>query len=252
MNGAGTVHHAFEMPHWLYWGIIFVFPAVFLILARWRADADAALKARQNISLTEEADALPGETTDVAGWAAPGNRLTRAIDATSYGVGIFVSMWAVVCVCYYTFEVVSRYFFDAPTNWVHEGSFLMFGVMYTLGGAALYLVDGHVRVDLFYSKWSPRGKAAADIVTSVIFYVFVFGMLISGWIFWAQGLDRNILPSWLALGYNMDISQTEWRIAYWPIKFAIPLGAFLVGAQGVSRFIKDVQTFRHFGEETNG
>lgn len=240
--------NAFEMPHWAYWTIIVAWPAIFLFFARRRAAADAALRAKDQVTLTEdvEEDAKKGE------WSPPGNRLTRAIDATSYGVGLFVSLWSVVCVCYYTFEVISRYFFDAPTDWVHEGSFLMFGVMYTLGGAALYLADGHVRVDVFYSKWSPRGRAGADIITSVIFYIFIMGMLISGWIFFAQGLDQNILPSWLAMGYNMDISQTQWRIAYWPIKFAIPFGAFLVATQGVSQFIKNVQTFRHFGEEQDG
>lgn len=245
MSGAGFEYHAFVMPHWAYWGIVFFFPLIFLFFAKRRERADAALRAKDKISLTEEADAPP---TPVAGWMPPGNRLTRVIDTVTHSVGVFASMWAVICVCYYTFEVISRYFFGAPTNWVHEGSFLMFGVMYTLGGGALYLIDGHVRVDLFYSKWSPRGKAASDIICSVLVYVFILGVLISGWIFWTQGLDRNLLPDWFAQGYNMDISQTEWQIAYWPIKFAIPFGAFLLALQGVSRFIKDVQKFRHFGE----
>ena len=59
------------------------------------------------------------------------------------------------------------------------------------------------------------------------------------------------LPSWLAMGYNMDISQSEWQVAYWPIKFAIPFGAFLVILILISRFVKDIQTFRHFSEVDN-
>jgi hypothetical protein len=86
----------------------------------------------------------------------------------------------------------------------------------------------------------------------VISYIFILGILISGWLFFAQGLDRAYLPEWLALGYNMDLSQTEWQIPYWPIKFAIPFGAFLVAMMGVSRFVKDVQTFRHFSEVDGG
>jgi len=237
------------MPHWLYWCIIIVFPIIFLLLARWRKEADAAKRSKDNVILTETVEE---DTTKRVAWKPPGTRLTKAIDWISQNVGTFASLWTVACVGFYSFEVVARYFFDAPTNWVHEASFLMFGVMYTLGGAALYLADGHVRVDVFYSKWTLRQRAAADIITYVLFNIFVLAMLFSGWIFFAQGLDRNILPDWLALGYNMDISQTEWQIPYWPIKFAIPLGAFLVFLQGISRFIKDLQAFRHSGEEHHG
>jgi TRAP-type mannitol/chloroaromatic compound transport system permease small subunit len=134
---------------------------------------------------------------------------------------------------------------------VHEASFLLFGVMYTLGGALLYQIDGHVRVDVFYSNWSPRGRAGADLVLAPIFYVFILGMLFSGWNFFAQALDQNVVPSWIAQGYNFDISATEWQIPYWPIKFAIPLGAFLVALIGASRFVKDLQTFRHYSEVGN-
>jgi TRAP-type mannitol/chloroaromatic compound transport system permease small subunit len=238
------VHHAFVLPHWLYWSLMLGVPSVFLWFARRRAAADAALRAKDRITLTEEAEGV----VKTAEWMPPGNRLTRVIDATCYGIGVFVSIWTIITVSFYVFEVISRYFFDAPTNWAHEGSFLLFGVMYTLGGAALYLVDGHVRVDVFYSKWSRRGRAGADMATAPIVGIFVLGFVISGWLFFAQGLDRAYLPDWLALGYNMDISQTEWQIPYWPIKFAIPLGGFLVGLIMVSRFVKDFQTFRHFSE----
>jgi TRAP-type mannitol/chloroaromatic compound transport system permease small subunit len=238
------VHHAFVLPHWLYWTLILVVPPVFLYFAHRRAAADAALRTKDRITLTEEVE----DGAKKADWEPPGNWLTRAIDATCYGIGVFVSVWTIITVSFYVFEVISRYFFGAPTNWAHEGSFLLFGVMYTLGGAALYLVDGHVRVDVFYAKWSRRGRAAADIVAAPIVCIFVLGFLVSGWLFFAQGLDRAYLPEWLALGYNMDISQTEWQIPYWPIKFTIPLGAFLVGLVALSRFVKDVQTFRHFSE----
>ena len=242
------MRYGFVLPHWLFWGLLVVFPTVFLILARRRAKADAALKAKHLVTLTEDVE----DDAKKADWMPPGNRLTRVIDAVCHGIGVFVSLWTVICVMNYVFEVVARYFFNSPTNWAHEGSFLMFGMMYTLGGAALWLVDGHVRVDVFYAKWSRRGRAGADIITSVISYIFILGILISGWLFFAQGLDRAYLPEWLALGYNMDLSQTEWQIPYWPIKFAIPFGAFLVAMMGVSRFVKDVQTFRHFSEVDGG
>jgi TRAP-type mannitol/chloroaromatic compound transport system permease small subunit len=245
--GGDAVGYGFVLPHWLFWGLMVVFPGLFLALARRRAAADAALKAQDRVTLTEDVEA----DAKKADWTPPGNRLTRVIDRACHGVGVYACLWTVLCVFNYVFEVVARYCFNAPTNWAHEASFLMFGVMYTLGGGALYLADGHVRVDVFYAKWSRRGRAGADLITSTLASIFILGMLISGWLFFAQGLDRAYLPEWLALGYNMDLSQTEWQVPYWPIKFAIPLGALLVALVGVSRFVKDFQTFRHFSEATD-
>jgi len=236
--------YGFVLPHWMYWGLLIVFPAVFLFLARMRAGAEAAKKAQDQVTTTDEVEEEPE-------WAPPGNAVTRVIDKASAATGSFTSIWTVICVLFYTFEVVSRYLFNAPTNWVHEGAFLMFGAMYTVSGGACYLLDGHVRVDLFYANWGPRGKAASNIVMSIFFFMFTIAFLATGWIFAAQGLDQGVLPSWLALGYQFDISQSEWQIAYWPVKFMIPLGGLLIVLQGTSRLVKDIQTFRYYGEVQN-
>lgn len=245
-----VIRYGFVLPHWFYWSIMIVFPFVFLFFAKRRAAADAALKAKDQVILTEDIE----DGAKKVDWTPPGNWLTKIIDKVCVAVGQFASLWIIIGILYYVFEVVGRYFFNSPTNWVHEACFLMFGVMYTLGGAALFHIDGHVRVDVFYAKWTRRQRAGADMVTANIFYIFILGMLFSGWTFFSIGLDQNALPSWLAWiaqGYNMDLSQSEWQIAHWPIKAMIPFGAFLVAIMGISRFIKDFQTFQHFSEVDN-
>lgn len=244
--GGEVVRYGFVLPHWAFWGAAIVFPLVFLWLADRRAKADAALAAKDQVTITEGVD-----DEKKAVWTAPGNAFTRAIDKVCHGIAVWASLWTIIAILYYVFEVAGRYVFNSPTNWVHEACFLMFGVMYTLGGANLFRIDGHVRVDVFYANWSPRARAGADIVTANIFYIFILGMLFAGWNFFAQGLDQRVIPSWIAQGYNFDISQTEWQIAYWPIKGAIPFSAFLVALMGAARFIKDLQTFRHFSEAEN-
>ena len=244
MDGSDIVSQGFVLPHWAFWGGMIVFPLVFLLLWRIRSAAEIALRNQDNVTLTEEVEEEGGKSA----WKAPGNRFTRVVDAVNGFAGGFTSLWTVICVMFYVFEVVGRYFFNSPTNWVHEAAFLMFGMMYTISGAACYLADGHVRVDLFYANWSPRGKAASDLIMSTFFYVFALAILMTGWIFFSQGLDQGVLPSWIAQGYQFDISQSEWQVAYWPVKAMIPLGGFLICLQGASRFIKDLQTFRYFGE----
>lgn len=157
--------------------------------------------------------------------------LTDKIDTLSVRVGEFVAYWGVIAVFVYYYEVIARYVFNSPTNWVHESMFLMFGMSYMLAGAFGYYSDQHVRVDVFYSRWSPRVKAIADIITSVFFFIFIGTMLWTGWIF-----------AWSAYnpGSFGERSFTEWAVQYWPVKMMIPIGAGLLLLQGISKLIKDI------------
>lgn len=159
-------------------------------------------------------------------------RITDKIEWLNIRVGEFVAYWAVISVFVYYYEVIARFLFNSPTNWVHESMFLMFGMQYMLAGAYAYREDQHVRVDVFYARFSPRGKAIADIVTSVFFFIFAITMLWTGARF---ALD--------AIG-NHEVSFTEWGVQYWPVKLAIPIGAALIVLQGLSKLMKDIYFLR--------
>jgi TRAP-type mannitol/chloroaromatic compound transport system permease small subunit len=155
-------------------------------------------------------------------------RFTDAIDCVNTKVGSFVAYWAVIAVFVYYYEVIARYVFNSPTNWVHESMFLMFGMQYMLSGAYALREDQHVRVDVLYTHFSTRGKAIADIVTSVFFFIFTLTMLWTGYRFAADAVN------------NGETSFTEWGIQYWPVKLAIPIGAALIVLQGVAKLVKDI------------
>ena len=155
-------------------------------------------------------------------------RITDAIEWVSIRTGEFVAYWAVISVFVYYYEVMARFAFNSPTNWVHESMFLMYGMQYMLAGAFAYQCDQHVRVDVFYAKFSPRGKAIADIVTSVFFFIFILTMLWTGSKFALDAVN------------NMEVSFTEWGVQYWPVKLMIPIGAALMALQGLSKLIKDI------------
>ena len=42
----------------------------------------------------------------------------------------------------------------------------MLTAYYILGGGYSMQIDAHVRMDVFYSRWSPRKQALADALTS--------------------------------------------------------------------------------------
>lgn len=153
---------------------------------------------------------------------------TRWIDTVNAYVGEYVSYWGLLAVFVYYYEVVARYVFNSPTNWVHESMFLMFGMQYVLSGAYGYRDDSHVRVDILYAKLPPRGRAACDVLTSVFFFIFTITMLVTGWRF---AMD--------SIGFG-EVSFTEWGIQYWPVKLMLPLGALLIILQGGARLARDI------------
>jgi TRAP-type mannitol/chloroaromatic compound transport system permease small subunit len=183
-------------------------------------------------AVTAVPDAAP-PSVGAPGAAMVQTRVTAVIDRVNEAIGRWVAYWAVIAVFFYFYEVVSRYVFNSPTNWVHESMFLMFGMQYLLCGAYAYREESHVRVDIFYAKFSPRGKAIADIVTSVFFFIFTVTMFWTGMRF---ALDA------VSVGEH---SFTEWGIQYWPIKLALPVGAFLILLQGISKLIKDIVFVMH-------
>jgi TRAP-type mannitol/chloroaromatic compound transport system permease small subunit len=158
-------------------------------------------------------------------------RLTDAIERLNIRAGEFVAYWAVISVFGYYYEVIARYAFNSPTNWLHESMFLMYGMQYMIAGAYAYQSDQHVRVDVFYVKLSTRGKAIADIITSVFFFIFVLTLLFTSWRFAMDSFNPG------GLG---ESSFTEWGVQYWPVKLMMPIGAVLLLLQGISKLIKDI------------
>jgi TRAP-type mannitol/chloroaromatic compound transport system permease small subunit len=156
-------------------------------------------------------------------------RVSDWIEAINVRAGEFVAWWSVIAVFVYYYEVVARFVFNSPTNWVHESMFLMFGMQYLIAGAYAYKIDAHVRVDVFYIKFSDRTKALLDLLTSVFFFMFVGTMLVTGYIYMKTAIQLQ------------EVSFSEWGIQYWPIKIAIPVGAALLLLQGFSKVIKDLR-----------
>lgn len=156
-----------------------------------------------------------------------GTGFAGIVDRFSLYTGEFVALWSVIAVFVYYYEVIVRYVFNSPTNWAHEGMFLMFGMQYLIAGAYAMLTESHVRVDIFYANYSPRGKAIIDLLTSVFFFIFATTIVWTGWIFARDSIGQN------------ELSFTEWGIQYWPVKITIIIGGVLLVLQGISHFIKD-------------
>ena len=83
----------------------------------------------------------------------------------------------------------------------------MFGMQYLIAGSYAMLTESHVRVDIFYARFSRRGKAITDLLTSVFFFIFAGTLLATGFIFASdsmQGSDWSRVGSQLhGMGYPL-------------------------------------------------
>lgn len=224
----------FVLPHWLYWSVLLIgsLAAMYLIDRSFRRGYTTTS------AVIDEAAPVSSE------YLVPvsGNAFTRAADLVSGFTGRYVGYWALIAPFVYTYEVVVRYLLNSPTNWAHESMFLMFGMQYLLAGAYALREDGHVRVDVLYTRLSPLLRAALDLLTSVFFYIFALALIFTGWTFFAQSMAGD--QFFFAAGYRNELSFTEWAIQYYPVKLTIFLGGVLLLLQGTARFVQDVQAYR--------
>lgn len=197
----------FILPHWFYWGWLAIMPLIFIIWSK-------ATKVIPEVPVDPNASAFE-----------------RMVDWISDRSGLFVSLWSVNAVVAYTYEVVARYIFNTPTIWVHEASFLLFGMQYMMAGAYGLLHGSHVRVDVLYTKLSLRAQAAVDVFTSVFFFIFVLALIGTSYIFFMNSFEIS------------ERSVETWQIHTWPVKGLMLVGSVLILLAGIGRLVKDIRNF---------
>jgi len=152
------------------------------------------------------------------------------IDKINEWVAKLVS-WAIILIIGSTaYEVIMRYVFASPTEWSFELNYLTNGVYFLLLGAFTFAVRGHVNVDIFYARFSPRTQAIVDLITAPLFFFFISMMLIFGAQF---ALD--------SLAYRETLSSA-WAPPIYPVKMIIPVAAVMLILQGLAKFIRDLHT----------
>lgn len=161
-------------------------------------------------------------------------RLVRVIDKFTDTTGTWVAWLNVPMMLCVSYEVMMRYVFDAPTIWVFDITYMLYGTVFMLGSAYALHKGAHIRTDFFFEKWSTRTKGTIDSVAYIVFFfpsIFVF-MLVTG------------SEAWYALQIMEASEQTPWRPLLWPFKSVVPLACLLLLIQGVSETIKSVWAAR--------
>jgi TRAP-type mannitol/chloroaromatic compound transport system permease small subunit len=104
--------------------------------------------------------------------------LLRAIDRLSMLVGYSVAVLVPLMILSLVYEVVSRYFFHAPTLWAQDTSIFLFGYIGLLGGAFVMKEHAHINVDLIYARLSLRARAGCDVISGLVVMFFLILVVI--------------------------------------------------------------------------
>ena len=117
-------------------------------------------------------------------------RGARLLDALNERIGRAVS-WLSLFMVLVTFAVVVlRYAFDIGWIAMQESVTYMHAVLFLAGAAYTLKHEGHVRVDIFYRRFGPRGRAWVDLLGGLLLLLpvclFIFYM---SWDYVAQSWE---------------------------------------------------------------
>tara|TARA_R110002124_G_scaffold109727_1_gene263171 strand:- start:1452 stop:2024 length:573 start_codon:yes stop_codon:yes gene_type:complete len=156
--------------------------------------------------------------------------LADLIDRINKSVGRTVMWFALLIVLIQFVVVVMRYVFGIGSIFAQESITYLHGFLFMLAAAFTLLVDGHVRVDIFYREARPRRKAMINLCGALLLLIPVCLV-----IFWTS--FPYVVASWSVLEGSPETSGIQARYLQ---KTAILGFAVMMALQGVSIAIRSL------------
>ena len=118
----------------------------------------------------------------------------------------WVSSVLVLLICY---DVFTRYIRNQTSIKIVELEWHLFALIFLIGAAYTFLHDRHVRVDVFYARYTVKGKAWLNLLGTVFFLlplcitvlITAFDFTARAWIFGERSADPGGLANrWIIKG----------------------------------------------------
>jgi TRAP-type mannitol/chloroaromatic compound transport system permease small subunit len=154
-------------------------------------------------------------------------KLSRLIDALNERIGRVASGLVLAACVISAGNALMRYGFSLSSNAWLEVQWYLFAGMVMLGAANTLRINGHVRVDVFYSRYGERTRLWLDLLGGVLFLLPM--AIIIGWLSWPLFINSYQVG---------EVSGNAGGLLRWPVKILIPLGFLLLTLQGFSEIIK--------------
>lgn len=153
--------------------------------------------------------------------------LARGIDALNERVGRLVIWLVLAATLISAGNAMVRYGLNASSNAWLEIQWYLFGLIFLLGAGYTLKHNGHVRIDVLYGRFSPRGRAWVDLLGGLLFLLPMSGII--AWLGWEFFLVSFAIS---------EASPDAGGLLRWPIKLAVPVGFALLWLQGLAEVIK--------------
>lgn len=127
------------------------------------------------------------------------------------------------------YEVLARFVFRHPTSWAHELAMMFFGAHLILAGSYCLLTGTHIKIDILWGRLSERGRAIADLVTSILFFIFA-GLFVR----------YSAVFAWRSIQI-WEVEVGPFNPPLWPFKTTLFIAAVLLIFQGLAKFIRDLR-----------
>ena len=164
--------------------------------------------------------------------------LARGIDTMNEWIGRTVYWLTLLMVLVGVYNATVRYLGsylgrNLSSNAYLELQWYLFGAVFMLGAAYTLRHNVHVRVDIFYSSLSTRGKAWVDLLGALLFLLPFCTMVL-----W---LSLN----WVEFSWKIhEMSSNPGGLPRYPIKTVVPVALVLLILQGISQAIKAIAVIR--------
>lgn len=157
----------------------------------------------------------------------------RVIDKLNEHTGRAVRWLVLATVGIAAANAIALWLLRDSSNAFIEIQWYLFGAVFLLAAGDTLRHNGHVRVDVLYTRLAPRARAWIDILGSVLFLLPLCALVI--WLSW---------PGFVESFVSGERSPDAGGLIRWPARLLIPLGFALLALQGIAELIKRVAFLR--------
>jgi TRAP-type mannitol/chloroaromatic compound transport system permease small subunit len=154
----------------------------------------------------------------------------RFVDTLNHYVGLVAMYLVFAMIAVLLYSTFTKY--TMPALWTLEMAQFIMVAYFLLGGGYSMQMNSHVRMDLLYSRWSPRFRASVDSFT-ILFLVFYLVMLLLG----------GIASTQYSLRYG-ERTFSAWAPYTAPIKIIMCVGITLMLLQAIAMFFRNIAEAR--------
>ncbi|WP_372425858.1 TRAP transporter small permease subunit [Salinarimonas chemoclinalis] len=154
--------------------------------------------------------------------------LVHGLERINAALGRAVGMLVLAMVLLQFTVVLLRYLFGFSHMMLQEGVLYMHAVLFMLAAGYTLLIDGHVRVDVFYGRLRPRGKAWVDLLGGLV--LLMPPLVVLAYYSWP-----SVRNSWAVLEGAISVGGIP---ASFLLKTLVPAFCVVVGLQGVAMILR--------------